>query len=1346
MSKDEPIASATWDTILNQIEPATVSEIAAKIDELDGELIDVPSDATPTSVVGDAIEDGILVETNEELAFPTYHVQDDPGDTSGADEDDTEVDADTDAAQNTPAGLPSYEQLFDEARERAGTEWWELIPDDVLSAVFSEYDSALSTLLDPDHTDEDKPPALAFNDKWVAADVSGADESTDVRWYCRAGDEPRPDEFRRFHELLTTDTPDDYTPHYFRVEPAAKGPALRFGGWKNEDARLTAEEAVEWMEQGGNVGIAGRPDGPLVNLDIDDDEQTTPDDHPTTLLADSRSRSGYHGWFFNTEGDIPNIPTDTDGEIRTDWQYVVAPGSFVASAGEEIPDGADDPGYYTVGEESPVASIEYDDLPPVFREFHEEQAEVQEHDHDNDIHLTDGGGSNSAGSGGEGYDSDSAVFDVSAEEVLRKAGGSTSASGRFSSVFHGSSTSANMALSDQGKLHCWRHNVAHGGLQALATLSKHSPNGDTACRQIGKAHKHGGSGRNRYKGDWQLVWWAWSYAKRRSHVPSDDPIPHSALTGLALKHDLCDRDDLEDGWKLPTEVYNDALELVESTYDRDPGREPFTAGSGGDTKPTVVIPDPPNAPVELADQHVHSDGWNWRAASEQDRQERERKQNDGDGLTLNTARERTQSAIASAYESADRVLIEALMTLGKSYGSIAAAADTDEPITYLTNRGNSEQYAEAAERCEEFDLSYTILPSAFRECPTFRGDHGSSIKESARKVYANGATAKNIHVNAADQFGQQLPCEQGEGQCPWKQAWGTIDPDSADVLIGHYSHAHVMSATKSRTVVFDEFPGGAFETQFGGKIKHRDTELSGPVSHFLDNTPALDIDDYADLMAARDDDQRHADALNWFLGHIGDKQPGHDPGLAFSSDGHALAPIAAFVLLAGGSADSDLGNGWETVDFSGLGGPDDFDGWRSAYDRENNALHILAPPSEELQYASGVVALDGTPTKKMWELALGSRLNHRQVLADNERIDYLADVLDHNYVITTEYTKPYSSGRHVYAAEDGALLEWIAETYGVKPGLITTAAAQCEYHHADPDEIDFKLDTEYDETLDADIEQLDQTIADESSVCSSKHHGDILGSNEFDHTRVGVLTGSRHYGDNYVKKWAAFAGRATERTDSAETGKGGNLEFTGFGNDVYKHMTEHQTLQAAMRFGRDGLGAVTYVHTDTLPNWVEQSRVVDRRPGVVRTYSDGERDVLDAIQSDAIGAQWRVRDVADHPGVSIGTRQVRSHLMRLAKRGVLDRRYEGNGYVYRDDGLHRVTDRGEVELDAIDIDALDEMVDEEGSEAAGNIITTWAFRPQSDTTTPTGGTVGASQRADESLRSDGGNPPPTPGS
>lgn len=179
-------------------------------------------------------------------------------------------------------------------------------------------------------------------------------------------------------------------------------------------------------------------------------------------------------------------------------------------------------------------------------------------------------------------------------------------------------------------------------------------------------------------------------------------------------------------------------------------------------------------------------------------------------------------------------------------------------------------------------------------------------------------------------------------------------------------------------------------------------------------------------MEHRRDDQRRSDALLWFSNN----EPEDDAILVFNNDdAHAMAPLTTFAILAGSK--DDLGNGWERCELptGGLG----------LFDRERNAVRLLESPA--LDYASGVVALDGTPTKRMWELTLGDYLNHRQVLSDGERQDYIRDVLGLEIVQTSEHMKPYNNPDYVNLPEDTALLDGIEEQHGDRPIVITTLAA-----------------------------------------------------------------------------------------------------------------------------------------------------------------------------------------------------------------------------------------------------------------------------------------------------------------
>jgi len=178
-------------------------------------------------------------------------------------------------------------------------------------------------------------------------------------------------EFTKFHECLMLSAPPGYQPFYFKLTRHDKHP--QYGVSINkESSRLTFEQAVTWMEKGGNIGLAGKDYDELVNVDLDGDKVDKSVLKPT-LTTRSRSRTGIHGFYFTSEkGTIPNIQTDSDGEVRCNNQYVVVAGSFVPVANVEII-----PvhlrtrvGYYTVLDAQPPGWISFDDLPEFFREYY----------------------------------------------------------------------------------------------------------------------------------------------------------------------------------------------------------------------------------------------------------------------------------------------------------------------------------------------------------------------------------------------------------------------------------------------------------------------------------------------------------------------------------------------------------------------------------------------------------------------------------------------------------------------------------------------------------------------------------------------------------------------------------------------------------------------------------------------------------------------------------------------------------------------------------------------------------------------------------------------------------------
>jgi putative DNA primase/helicase len=355
--------------------------------------------------------------------------------------------------------------------------------------------------------------------------------------------ETRPNEFRTFITTILEYAPEDYEPWLFRCQKGGKAPALEFGSWKDKKNKLSPREAVCWMEKGGNIGIAGMPDDPLINVDIDDEETTKKDDLKPTLMARSRSRTGLHAWYF-TKDNIPNIPTDNAGEIRAQGQYVIAPGSYVKTNPDEVPEEeTENAGYYTIEERRPVEWIKFDELPKVFIEQKKKQEQkIQKKPSEFNPRKKTG--------------SHSAVYDIDARDIVFKEGGSTNPTDRWTAIFHDSETGMNMSLSDQGLLHCWRHNVSHNGLQALVVLS-----GYMTCQEAGSPHSNSGAGYSGIVGDDGAIYHAWKYAKEHGYIPKDDPVPVRAMRYIAKQNKLTME---STNRMLPKPTYCKVLDIIDA--------------------------------------------------------------------------------------------------------------------------------------------------------------------------------------------------------------------------------------------------------------------------------------------------------------------------------------------------------------------------------------------------------------------------------------------------------------------------------------------------------------------------------------------------------------------------------------------------------------------------------------------------------------------------------------------------------------------------------------------------------------------------------------------------------------
>lgn len=351
-----------------------------------------------------------------------------------------------------------------------------------------------------------------------------------------------PAELLNFHTRLIKYAPKGYYPFYIVLEIGGKEPRAGIG-WKNN--RKTIHEALYWMKKGYNIGICATEHDYLCIVDIDDLKQV-PEIKPT-LQVTSRKRIGLHNYFFAIDRTAKkNIPTKDAGEVRSSWQYVLAPGSYVSCSKEEIARMPEEEipfaGMYTLNNDLPVSEITFNELPEVYRIRHAEMR----NDEIQSVIRAINKKSNKVNKGGK-YRSALWNLDISDVSGVRE---TRNKKVPMPSINHGSDSGHNCSVNN-GLMHCWRHYVAHNAFSYLAVLA-----GVASCERAGLPH--GGW----YFGidfqDGETVFAVWKYAKDNGLIPENDPIPSKALTYYALQRGLCKKTDLKEGM-LPPIIYQVAL-------------------------------------------------------------------------------------------------------------------------------------------------------------------------------------------------------------------------------------------------------------------------------------------------------------------------------------------------------------------------------------------------------------------------------------------------------------------------------------------------------------------------------------------------------------------------------------------------------------------------------------------------------------------------------------------------------------------------------------------------------------------------------------------------------------------
>lgn len=520
---------------------------------------------------------------------------------------------------------------------------------------------------------------------------------------------------------------------------------------------------------------------------------------------------------------------------------------------------------------------------------------------------------------------------------------------------------------------------------------------------------------------------------------------------------------------------------------------------------------------------------------------------------------------------------------------------------------------EAIEQCKETDI-FVIYLTARRDLYTqaeeiaqetgLKFETLPSFFEDCPSCKGKEGDAIKAEVRRSYQMGMRpseihekydLPCEE-DGLCPSRKKWD-FDPAEVPLLIGAYEHAFVKPIVKDRAVVIDEFPQNRFET----KIENAPPIISKYLSH-KNNLPWNDYISLINNRNATPDIPSHRDVTGVM------ETVGNQPY-------HTLAPLMTKALFEA----TNLQNGFEVC----------FPSWSSinaiVHDRKKSQIYILNTP--DLSEAHAVVGLDGTPVPEMWNLLVDD-LEKKQVLTNQEKKEYISNIQGYSIIQTTNNRQPYTSGKWAKPAKDAGLFKAIAKKHEQKPVLIAPKRTIEEYRSKNC----LKFISKY-------------TKASE-----------VLSSNVHASDELGVIAGSRHYGDDFVKKWGAYAGEAIQRQGTGPNGP----NYGSLGNQIRQYMN-NQTLQEVLRFGRSpDVSPTVYVHTSVLPSWVP----VESGPNEceIHVWTEKQEGTIEALLDlERAGTS----EIMEHVAVSYQSqRGLRKCLNTLQESGLASRSDTGSGYVW----------------------------------------------------------------------------------
>lgn len=270
---------------------------------------------------------------------------------------------------------------------------------------------------------------------------------------------------------------------------------------------------------------------------------------------------------------------------------------------------------------------------------------------------------------------------------------------------------------------------------------------------------------------------AWRHAKERGAIPEDDPIPRRALVQVALERDLCSEEDVVDGWKLPVNAHNRAIEAVRDNPEIDPGLEPIRGAGAVSRNSGAQF-------VETCEPPATADAGTIDVEAVRDAMRGERYDQfiENDGLTIAAdspgVGKTTNFSIGAAERDRNH-----LVALPKHQNCREFQRDEHKPDGYVHPKGTSQP--EKAE-CMDAEIDGRECPkhgdtwNCPRMCPVHELDDDHPIKARYDALVRGRGVWKahaKLELDKRDWHG---------GTCPWQEQWDAVGGADRIVTVSEY--------------------------------------------------------------------------------------------------------------------------------------------------------------------------------------------------------------------------------------------------------------------------------------------------------------------------------------------------------------------------------------------------------------------------------------------------------------------------------------------------------------------------------------------------------------------------------